>query len=260
MRRMTLLAAIVGLWSGMFGATAHAASRASLIEKLGGQVPLDVNLVDEDGKPVVLKDLITKPTFLTLNYFRCAGICTPQLRAVAHVLGKLTIEPGRDFQVLTVSFDPSDTPDIAKRKRENFIQQIDRPYPPAAWRFLTGDAGQVKKLADAVGFWFEKQGNDYIHPAALIVLSPAGQITRYMYGISYLAADLEMAQKESIEGRAMPSIAKYLSVCFTYDPSGRRYVVNATRVAGLVTLLLAAGIVGFLLLKGKSGRGAGPTA
>jgi protein SCO1/2 len=109
-------------------------------EKLGGQVALDVTLKDEDGSDVTLRRLIDKPTILTLNYFRCTGICTPLLNGLTGMLNQILIEPGRDFQVITVSFDPKDTPEIARQKRINYLNQMKRPFQPLAWHFLTGDA------------------------------------------------------------------------------------------------------------------------
>ena len=175
-------------------------------EKLGQTIPLDIVLRDEAGQAVTLRSLIDRPTLLTLNYFRCAGICSPQLNGVADVINLTRAEIGKNFKVLTVSFDERDTPDIAERKRSNYLQQIKRPVAQADWRFLTGDASATKRLADAVGFKFKRVGDDFVHPGALMVLSPEGQVTRYMYGISYLAADMEMAVEEAARGEVQPTI------------------------------------------------------
>jgi protein SCO1/2 len=220
-------------------------------ERLGATIPLDLELKGEDGKPVTLRQLIDKPTILTLNYFRCAGICTPQLSGVAEVLNRTQAEPGKDFQVLTVSFDERDEPEVAAQKRTNYLGEITRPFPPAAWRFLTGPAATTKTLADAVGFKFKRVNDDFVHAAAIIFISPKGQITRYMYGVTYLPADVQLAAQEAARGEAQPTINKFLKFCFSYDPAGRRYVLNTTSIGATVILLGAAVFVLVLVRKGR---------
>ncbi len=223
-------------------------------ERLGATIPLDLQLKGEDGQPVTLRQLIDKPTILTLNYFRCAGICTPQLSGVAEVLNRTKAEPGMDFQVLTVSFDERDEPEVAAQKRTNYLGEITRPFPPAAWRFLTGPAATTKALADAVGFKFKRVNDDFVHAAAIIFISPKGQITRYMYGTTYLPADLQLAAQESARNEAQPTINKFLKFCFSYDPAGRRYVLNTTSIGAIVILLAAAIFVIVLVRKGRNGK------
>jgi protein SCO1/2 len=230
---------------------ARAADEVAIDERLGATVPLDLQLNDETGQKVTLKALIDKPTVLTLNYFRCAGICTAQLNDLTRTLNQIQLEPGKDFQVITVSFDPRDTPEVAAAKRTNYFKLMKRPFPPLAWRFLTGDAASTKRLADAVGFKFKAQGDMFLHPGALIVLSPQGEVTRYMYGITYLPADLQMALDEAKSGLVRPTISKALSLCFSYDPAGHRYVINVTRIAGSVTLLAAAIFAAVVLFKSR---------
>jgi protein SCO1/2 len=221
-------------------------------EHLGATVSLDLVLKGEDGQPVTLRQLVDKPTILTFNYFRCAGICTPQLAGVAEVLDRTLAEPGRDFQVITISFDERDEPEVAAQKRTNYLGEIKRPFPPAAWRFLTGPGATTKALADSVGFKFKRDRDDFIHAAALIFISPKGQITRYMYGTTYLPADFQLAAVEAARGEAQPTINKYLKFCFSYDPAGRRYVINTT-VIGAIIVLLGAGIfLAVLVLKGRN--------
>ncbi|MFI5396924.1 MAG: SCO family protein [Candidatus Binatia bacterium] len=230
---------------------APAAEEVGINEQLGATIPADLQLNDETGQKVFLRQLIDKPTVLTLNYFRCAGICTPQLNDLVRTLNTIDLEPGKDFQVITVSFDSTDTPDLAAAKRTNYLKLLKRPFPPTAWRFLTGDETSTKALANTVGFGFKKDRDAFIHPGALIVLSPQGKVTRYMYGITYLPADLQMAVGEAASELARPSISKALSFCFSYDPQGRKYVVNFTRIAGLVTLLLAGAFAVFVLLPSR---------
>jgi protein SCO1 len=210
-------------------------------EKLGQTVPLDLMLIDEQGNRVSLKSLLDKPTLLTLNYFRCAGLCTPQLNGVAELLQRTDQIPGKDFQVLTVSFDPRDNAELATRKKDNYFKQLGPAMAKDAWHFMTGDPLSTKRLADSVGFRFAKHGDDYVHAGAIMVLSPEGKVTRYLYGVTYLPFDVKMAVAEATQGRTGPTIARFLKFCYSYDPSGRRYFLDITRVSAAFTILLATG-------------------
>ena len=258
LRRLLLTLAVSTMALGLMAqapapapAPTFTAEEVGINEKLGATIPLDLELKGEDGKPVTLRQLIDKPTIITLNYFRCAGICTPQLSGVAEVLNRTQAIPGKDFQVLTVSFDERDEPEVAAQKRTNYLGEIKRSFPPAAWRFLTGPAATTKALADAVGFKFKRVNDDFVHAAAIIFISPKGQITRYMYGTTYLPADLQMAAQEAARGEAQPTINKFLKFCFSYDPVGRKYVLNATTI-GATVIILAALI--FVILISRRGR------
>jgi len=229
------------------------AQEVGIDEKLGQTIALDQPLRDEQGRPITLRSLLVKPTVLTLNYFRCAGICTPQLQGVVDLLNRTHAEPGKAFQVVTVSFDPRDTPEIAAQKRTNYLATVTRstPMPASAWRFLTGDAAATKAVTDSVGFKFKPQKDDFIHPAALIMLSPKGEVTRYLYGITYLPADLEMAVQEASMGQPRPTINRLLDICFSYDPDGRKVAFRATRIAASLVLL---GVAIFVLTLVRKGR------
>ncbi len=233
------------------GPSAPPAAQVGVDEKLGAGVPKDLTFKDEEGKDVKLGSLLGKPTVLTLNYYRCAGICTPQLNGFVDVLQKVKPLPGQDFQVITVSFDPRDTPDIAVTKRANYLKQVGRPIEPHGWRFLTGPGETSRALADAVGFKYKQEGGEFIHAAALMILSPDGKVTRYMYGVDFLPADLEMALQEAARGEARPTISKWLSICFTTDPEGRRTVFSFTRTAAVVLIL---GAIVFGIIAARRGR------
>ena len=248
---LTALAASAGLIKAQPSPPALTPGEVGIDEKLGATIPLDLELKGEDGKPVTLRQLIDKPTILTLNYFRCAGICTPQLGGVAEVLNRTEAIPGRDLQVITVSFDERDEPEVAAQKRTNYLNEITRPFPPSAWRFLTGPGATTKALADAVGFKFKRDQDDFIHAAVIIFISPKGQITRYMYGVTYLPADLQLAAQEAARGEAQPTINKFLKFCFSYDPAGRRYVLNTTTIGATVIILAALIFVFALTRRGR---------
>ncbi len=252
-----LLYCVVSLTLLLFAAGCSSRAQEGVVdevgisEDLGAPVALDAVLRDEEGNPITLRSLIGKPTILTLNYFRCAGICTPLLNGLVDALNEVESEPGRAFQVITVSFDPVDTFEVAHQKQVNYLKQMKRSFPPAAWRFLTGEAASTKAVADSVGFHFRPEGEGFVHPGAIIVLTPEGKVSRYMYGISFLPADLEMAIEEAARGQVRPTVSRLLAFCYSYDPEGRRYVVSITRIAGAGILVLAGGFVIYLLAAGR---------
>ena len=244
--------ALSGLPAAGLAAEASAdVSGVGIVEKLGAQVPLDLELVDEEGQKTSLRPIVDRPTVLVLIYYRCAGICTPLLVSLTKTLNEIRLEPGRDFKVVAVSFDPRDTPEIAKQKRVNYLHQLQRPFPPAAWRFLTGSQASTRALAQSVGFGYVRQGEDYIHPASLMILSPGGKLTRYMYGTTYLPADLKMALGEASSGLVRPTVSKFLRFCYTYDPESRREVFRLNRIFGALTLAAAAALLAALLFGKK---------
>lgn len=238
-------------WTLEARAQGAAPGEAGIDERLGAQLALDTVLKDEDGNDVTLRQLVDKPTILTLNYFRCAGICTPLLNGLADTLSQVALEPNRDYRVITVSFDPSDTPEVAHQKRINYLRQMKRPFPPAGWRFLTGSAQATRSVTDSVGFYFRAADSGFAHAGAIIVLTPQGIVSRYIYGVSFLPADIQMALEEAAAGEVHPTMSRILALCYSYDPEGRRYVLNITRVTGAAILVVAAGFVMFLL-KGRS--------
>ena len=220
-------------------------------EKLGQVIPFDLTFYDENGNPVSLKQLIHTPVILAPVFYRCPNVCSFLLFNLAGVINKLPSEPGKEYQVLTVSFDETEKPDLALEKKKMYLKMIEKPFPEDAWRFLTGNRENIHKLTDAIGFHFKKQGDDFLHPVTLIILSPDGKITRYIYGTEFLPFDLKMALLEASEGRVGPTLSKVLRFCFSYDPKGRKYVFDILKVTGIVTLLLALSFILFLVFKGK---------
>jgi len=251
MSKSGLLLSLVVVLAAGSSAFLGAQDDAGISEKLGAQVSLDAVLKDEGAKDITLRQLIDRPTVLTLNYFRCAGICTPLLNGLVDTLNRMALEPDKDYRVVTVSFDPTDKPEVAHQKQVNYLRQMKRPFPPAGWRFLTGNAQSIREVTDSVGFRFRAEGDGYIHAGAIIVLTPKGTVSRYLYGIHFLPADLQMAIQEAAAGQVRPSISQVLSFCYSYDPEGRRYVFSMTRAVGAATLLLAGGWVIYLLLAGR---------
>jgi protein SCO1/2 len=165
------------------------------------------------------------------------------------LLEKIDLEPGVDFNLITISFDPTDTPEFAADKKMNFMKSIQRDIPDNAWRYLTGDVNNITKITEAVGYRFKKDKQDFIHPSAIIMLAPDGKIIRYIMGLSYLPFDVKMALIEAAEGRVGPTINKVLLYCFSYDPQGRTYAMDITKITGTIILFLIGVFVVFLIIK-----------
>jgi protein SCO1 len=249
MRGMTLAAALA-LWMAA-APLARADDPVGVVERLGEPLPRDLVLTDEAGVPVKLSGLVDRPTILALVYFRCAGICSPLLNGLSQIVDRTGLVPGKDFQVLTVSFDPRDTPELAKAKRANYLAGLPPAFPAQAWRFLTGDAATTKRLADAVGFGFRPLGEDFIHPAVLTVLTPDGRVARYVYGVTFLPFDVKMALLEASRGRTMATSNRVLQLCYSYDANGRRYGLDLTRIGAIFTLAALALFGAVILARGR---------
>lgn len=211
-----------------------------IVEKLGHYVPMDVELYDESGNLVQLKSIINKPTIVTFVYYKCPGICSPLLTEVAKIVDKMDLELGKDYQILTLSFDHNERPELAQEKKDNYLTEIKKTVDPNGWRFLTGDSVNIYKFTDASGFYFAKSKKDWIHAATLIAVSPQGKVTRYLYGIHQLPLDVKLAVMEASEGKTSPTISKVLNFCYAYDPEGKHYTFNVVRVSGIVIVGLVA--------------------
>jgi protein SCO1/2 len=220
-------------------------------EKLGQYAPLDSIFNDENGNAVSLRQLIHTSTILAPVYYHCPDVCSLLLYNLARVLNQLSSEPGKEYRVVAISFDEMEKPDLALQRKKMYLKMIEKPFPEDAWRFLTGDKENIQKLTDAVGFHFKREGKDFLHPVSLIILSPDGKITRYIYGTDFLSFDLKMALLEASQGRIGPTVTKVLRFCFSYDPKGRKYVFNTLKVTGIVTLVFALSFILFLVFKGK---------
>jgi protein SCO1/2 len=220
-------------------------------EKLGQFISLDLIFYDENGNAIPLRQLIHRPTILAPVYYSCPNICSFLLFNLAGVINKMPSEPGKEYRVVAFSFDETEKPNLALEKKKMYLKMIEKPFPEDAWRFLTGDKENIHQLTDAIGFHFKRQGQDFLHPVSLVILSPDGKVTRYIYGTEFLPFDIKMALLEASEGKVGPTLSKVLRFCFSYDPKGRKYVFNTLKVTGIVTLLFALSLILFLVFKGK---------
>jgi protein SCO1/2 len=223
-------------------------------EQLGARVPGDIRFVNETGDTVRLGDLVDRPTLVSLVYYTCPSVCRPLLEEVTTMLGKLQsidMQPNRDYRMVTISFDATDSPAGSARLKDEYYHRLPEGYPRDAWTFLTGDSASVAAFTQAVGFGFRKSGQDFAHPTTLVVLAGDGTITRYLTGSEYLPLDIKLALVEAREGRIGSTIVKFYKFCFSYDPSGEKFVLNATRVAGLGTFVGVIAILGFVFASGR---------
>jgi protein SCO1/2 len=189
-------------------------------------------------------------------YLGCTHTCPLLLSGLAQALGKLDlITPGKDFTVITLSFDDKDTPQIAHDKKRNYIKAVGKPFPEDAWMFLTGDAANIRKFTDSIGFKFQKDGeHDFSHPVTLVVVSPQGKIVRYLDGVSFLPFDITMAVNEATKGTVSSTGHRVLMYCFSYDPLKKSYVFNILKVVGTVVVVFAASFFAYLMLTTKKKR------
>jgi len=229
-----------------------------VVELLEDTIPMDLPFKNEDNETVTLGELITKPTVLSFVYFDCPGLCSPLLEGVSKVVEKSDLVLGEDYQVITISFNTSDTPEKARTKKVNFVQQISKEYRDD-WIYLTGDQEEIDAITHAVGYKYKPQGLDWAHPSVIVVLSPSGKITRYLYGIDFLPFDFKMAVVEAQKGLARPTINKVLEYCFSYDPEGQGYTLQVTRVTGTIILFFALVLFGTLLFRRKKRNSADKT-
>lgn len=227
-------------------------------EQLGKTIPLQENFVDENGNKVLLKDLFTKPTVLSFVYYNCPGICSPLLMELSDVINKSDLVLGVDYNIVSISMDQFETPKDAMIRKQTFLKVIDKNISPESWRFLTGDSATIKKVADAAGFYFKRQGKEFLHSGAFIFVDINGKICRYLFpsfsersGFGILPFDFKMSVIETSEGKVTPTIAKVLQFCFKYDPQGKTYVLNITQIFGAIILILVAIFLLFLKFKPK---------
>jgi len=195
-------------------------------EHLGEKLPLDTSFVDQNGKPVKLADYFHgKPVVLSLVYFRCPMLCSLILSGQAKVMRELGLTLGQDYEAVTVSFDPHDTPKDAEAKQHNYLQALGRPDATAHWSFLTGQPDAIQPLTQALGFkyYFDESIQQFAHPAAIFIITPEGKISRYLYQLSFEPKQLKLGLVEAGQGKAGTTLDRSLLTCYRYDTATKKY-------------------------------------
>jgi protein SCO1 len=222
-----------------------------LTEHLGSRIPPDLIFRDETGTPVRLGDLISGPTIILPVYFSCTNVCYNLQWGLARILPQIKNKPAEEYRVISISFDENDTPQLAAKFKKVYLTSMHAPFPEDGWRFLTGDAEAIRQLTTAAGYGFQRKGQDFIHPAASLIVDGTGTIVRYLYGTTFLPKDLSLALIEAHDGTSGTTIRKVMDFCFSFDPQQKTYVFNLLRVSATVVILCTGGFLAFLLLSGK---------
>jgi cytochrome c oxidase subunit 2 len=234
-------------------------------QQLDQQVPLDLKFRDESGQTVRLGDYFgKKPVILSLVYYECPMLCTQVLNGQVTSLSEVSFNVGEQFNVVTVSFNPRETPALAAAKKEMYLSKYDRPGAKEGWHFLTGDPKEIASLADSVGFHYVYDAllNQYAHASGIMVLTPQGRISRYFYGIDYSPRDLRLGLVEASEGKIGSPVDQIMLLCYHYDAATGKYAVmvtNSLRIGGVIIVLLIVTLFFWLqrrVRKGKPGRDA----
>jgi protein SCO1 len=221
-------------------------------QKLNGQVPLDLAFKDEAGRQVRLKDYLDgKPAILVLAYFRCPMLCDQVLNGLVQAMLDLPFDAGKEFTVITVSFDPTETPEMATAKKKTYLVRYTRPGAEQGWHFLTGEEDAIKRLADAIGFRYryDAQREQFAHAAGIVLLTPEGKISRYFYDVRYSPRDLRLGLVEASQNKIGSVADQILLYCFHYDPAEGKYgaaVMNIVRLGGVLTVLALATLMAVL--------------
>jgi|SRR5579862_3120480 len=223
-------------------------------QRLNAPIPLDLNFVDENSRDVVLGSYFGKrPVVLALVYYQCPMLCTLVLNGLVSSLDTMNLTAGKDFDVVVVSFNPGEPPSLAANAKATTVKRYGRPGSETAFHFLTGRQESIKALADAVGFHYawDPAINQYAHPAAITILTPAGHVSRYLFGVDYAPRDLRLALVEASDGKVGTVVDQALLYCYHYDPFTGKYgvaLMSMIRLAGVATVLVVGGGI-FLALR-----------
>lgn len=235
-----------------------------LDENPGAYIPLDLTFYDENGTSIALREILDRPVILTLVYLDCSHMCPQLLSALATAVDTMQLAPGKDYRLVTVSFDENDTPADARNSKANYTTSIERPFTGEAWKFLTGDAENIRIIAEAVGVRFRKMDHGFDHPEVLIFLSPEGRITKYMnvpkydYGMAYpvifSTMEMQTAIGEAARNEVDAAMAGTPLYCFLHEPPGQRRLFAVMKILGVITLMLLAILYVVLRSTGREAR------
>ncbi|HYY96826.1 MAG TPA: SCO family protein [Pyrinomonadaceae bacterium] len=235
------------------GNSTEVLKKVGIEQKLNSQIPLDLSFRDETGREVRLGEYFRsgKPVVLTLVYYECPMLCNQVLNGMVGTLQALSFTPGREFEVVTVSFDPREGPELAARKKETYLKRFGRAGAGEGWHFLTGDKDSIDRLAQSVGFRYvwDEQSKQFAHASAIMVATPEGRLSHYFYGIEYSPKDLRLALVEASKGSIGSPVDELILYCYHYDPSTGKFapVMAVLRAAGVLTVFALAALIIFLV-------------
>jgi len=219
--------------------------RINVTEKLGEYVPLDVELINEQGERVQLADYFKdeQPVIFTFAYYECPMLCSQVLTAVAASVNRMDWESKDRYKVVTVSIDSAETYTLAAEKKKFYLKEVEDPYIKENWTFFTAPQKSIDSLTKAMGFeyYYVEERDEFAHPAVVFVLSPDGKISRYLYGLNYEPKDLKLALLEASEGKIGDTLDKLVLFCFRYDANSNTYVLfaqNVMRMGGILTMIV----------------------
>jgi protein SCO1/2 len=228
-------------------------------QKLGAELPLDAAFVDEHGEAVRIGDFFgEKPVIIAPVYYECPMLCSLVLEGFVKALRPLGFHPGQEFEIVVVSFDPGEGPELATKKKEKYLASYGDDSTAGGWHFLTGGEAQIRRVTDALGFRYvyDEKRDEYAHAATIVVATPRGKISKYFYGVEFSTRDLRLGLVEAASGKIGTAIDQFLLYCYHYDPSAGRYsaaVMNIVRVGGIATV--SAMLIFFLAMRRRE-RGA----
>jgi len=238
--------------------------KVGIDQHLNQQIPLDATFVDENGKTVQLRQYFgEKPVIITMVYYTCPMLCSEVLNGVSgSINGIAKFNAGRDFNIVSVSFDTRDTPEAAMKQRKRFSQRYHRAGSENGWHFLTGQQDQIQSLASALGFRYawDPEIQQFAHASAIMLLTPDGHIAQYYYGIEYAPRDLQLGIVEASQGRVGGIVDQVLLYCYHYDPRQGKYgaaIMNILRVSALATVLVLGGFMFFMFRRSTPAEQAG---
>jgi protein SCO1 len=227
-------------------------------QKLDEQVPGNLSFTDEAGATVYLRDYFgKKPLVLALVYYECPMLCTLVLNGMLHSFQNMALEPGVDYDVVTVSFDPREKPELAAAKKRVYLTLLNRKEAWNGWHFLTGEEKNIRQLANSVGFKYawDAENKQYSHATGIIVLTPEGRVSRYFYGIDYPARDLRLGLVEASAGKIGSPLDQVLLLCYHYDPVSGKYgfiITRSLQLGGALVVLALTGMVVFFVRHARS--------
>lgn len=230
----------------------------TITEKLGNHLDLNLTVTDENGKSLPLSTYFSKgkPVILSPVYFSCPGLCNFHLNGLIDALKRLDWSPGQKFEIVALSFDAKETPDLAAKKKQNYMKEYGRPGTEGGWHFVTADEATIKKITDTVGFNFkwDEKNSQWSHASAAIMVSPEGKIARYLHGIMFEPRDVKLALNEAADGKVGSFVDSAMLYCFKYDNHQSKYglqVFQLMKIAGALTVLALGLWIGKAMIQAK---------